>query len=64
MKSKSIHYTIRLNRSRKTYTIRQYVDGKLTSKYRSYPQGPNFSEDWTENDIRHFLRSDDYYVIY
>lgn len=50
-------YTIALNRSKKTYTIRTYQGGKLTGKYRSYPQGADFSEDWTESDIYNFLRS-------
>lgn len=57
-------YTIALNHSKKTYTIRRYDNGKLTAKYRSNPQGRDFSEHWTENDIKGFLRdSNDYYVI-
>lgn len=60
----NIKYTIRLNRSRKTYTIRRYDNNKLTAKYRSYPQGRDFSEDWTESDIKNFLRySNEYYMI-
>lgn len=58
------YYTITLNRSAKTYTIRRYDNGRLTAKYRSYPQGSSFSEDWTESDIKNFLRcSSDYYVL-
>jgi hypothetical protein len=57
-------YTLKTNNSRKTYTIRRYDGGKLTAKYRSYPQGASFSEDWTEHDIITFLRhSNDYYQI-
>lgn len=57
-------YTISLNRRAKTYTIRRYDNGRLTSKYRSYPQGSTFSEHWTESDIKAFLRySDDYYRL-
>lgn len=57
-------YTITLNHSAKTYTIRRYDNGKLTAKYRSYPQGREFSEYWTESDIKNFLRySNDYYII-
>lgn len=57
-------YTIKLNRSKKTYTIRTYQNGKLTGKYRSFPQGEDFSEDWSESDIYNFLRmSGDYYAI-
>ena len=59
-----IRYTITLNRSKKTYTIRRYDNGKVTAKYRSYPQGRDFSEHWTENDIKNFLRySNDYYPV-
>lgn len=58
------HYTIKLNRKEKTYTIRVYQCSKLISKYRSYPQGKDFSEDWTESDIQNFLRySNDYYEV-
>ena len=61
---KNRRYTIKINRSKKTYTIRVYEDGKLFAKYRSYPQGAEFSENWTENDIKAFLRySGDYYVV-
>lgn len=58
------NHTITFNRSKKTYTIRAYENGKLISKYRSNPQGKEYSENWTEHDIRNFLRySNDYYVI-
>ncbi len=58
------NYTLTTNRSKKTYTIRRYDNGKLTSKYRSYPQGDEYSEHWTENDIKNFLKySGDYYVV-
>lgn len=58
-------YTIKLNHRRKTYTIRAYDSkGKIFAKYRSFPQGSEFSEDWTQNDIRAFLKySGDYYVV-
>lgn len=57
-------YKISLNRSKRTYTIRRYDNGRLTSKYRSYPQSKeDFSENWTENDIKSFLKFGDYYVI-
>lgn len=60
----SRHHTIKFNRSAKTYTIRAYENGRLVAKYRSYPQGNSYSEDWTEHDVRNFLRhSNDYYVI-
>lgn len=56
-------YTISFNRSRKTYTIRRYDNGKLTAKYRSTPQGRDFTETWTEGDIRNFLKTDEYYKV-
>ena len=59
------NYTIKLNRRRKTYTIRAYDDrGKLFAKYRSHPQGAAFTEDWTQNDIYAFLKySGEYYEV-
>lgn len=59
-----IKYTLTTNRSKKTYTIRRYENGKVVAKYRSNPQGNEYSEHWTENDIRNFLEySNDYYVV-
>lgn len=57
-------FKINVNRARKTYTIREYINGKCIAKYRSYPQGREFSENWTENDIQNFLKySNDYYKV-
>lgn len=57
-------YTIAYNRTRKTYTITRWDDGKVVSVYRSYPQGKKYSENWTQADIIWFLRhSDDYYEV-
>ncbi len=57
-------YTIALNHQKKTYTIRVYQSGKLAAKYRSYPQGEEFSTNWTQSDIAVFLKhSNDYYLI-
>lgn len=62
METKNVHYTIAYNRSRKTYTIREYdQQGKLIAKYRSYPQGENYSENFSQADIKNFLKSDEYY---
>lgn len=63
MRKDTITHTMTFNRSKKTYTIRCYDNGKLYAKYRSYPQGSNYSEEWTENDIRSFLRGGDYYEV-
>jgi len=57
-------YKITLNRQKRVYTIRQYDKyGKLVAKYRTNPQS-ELVEEWTENDIKAFLRySGDYYVV-
>ena len=61
-----ITYTIKINHSKKTYTIRGYENGKCYIKYRSNPQGLEFcryAEYWTQDDIKEFLKSNDYYVV-
>lgn len=61
-----VKYTIKFNRSRRTYTIRKYVNGKVVLKARSYPQTrEDYSEQWTQNDIKFYLRdaATDYYII-
>lgn len=60
-----ITYRITYNYSKRTYTIREYDEkGKLFAKYRSYPQGEDFTDNWTENDVKYFLRStQDYYRV-
>lgn len=61
---KTRRHTIALNRAKKTYTIRVYEAGQLIGKYRSNPQGSEFSEHWTEGDIAAFLKySGDYYRV-
>jgi len=57
-------YELTPNRKAKTYTIRKKENGKTFMKYRSNPQGDEYSENWTENDIKSFLRySNDYYIV-
>lgn len=64
MKSTKIKYTLRTNRRKRTYTIRRYEGRNVVTKYRSNPQGAEYSENWTENDIKNFLKySNDYYVV-
>lgn len=64
MKSTKIKYTLKTNRRERTYTIRKYEGRKVVAKYRSNPQGAEYSENWTENDIKNFLKySNDYYVV-
>lgn len=52
---KSKKYRISPNRAKKTYTIRIYEHNKQIGKYRSYPQGKNFTDQWTQEDIIAFL---------
>ena len=57
-------FKLTLNHNRKTYTIRVYEGGRRIAKYRSNPQGSEFSTDWTEHDIYNFLKySGDYYKV-
>lgn len=65
MDRRTYHYTLTLNRSRRTYTIRRYDNGKLTAKYRTFPQGREYTEEWTQGDIIAFMRySQDYYEVH
>mgnify|MGYP000015111416 FL=1 len=58
-------YTIKVNRSKRTYTIRVFEGGNLINKYRSNTQSKSdFTEFWTESDIIAFLKySNDYYLV-
>lgn len=60
-----MYYKIAFNRSKKTYTIRVYLRGRIWRKYRTYPQGKRYSEHWTQNDIQSFLHNADseYYCV-
>ena len=54
------------NHSKRTFTIRKYIDGKLFAKYRTIEMTPEeFDSELmnTENDWKQFLKSDDYYKI-
>ncbi|RSC96052.1 hypothetical protein [Tenacibaculum singaporense] len=54
------------NYSKRTFTIRTYIDGKLNNKYRTYTMSQeefNHEEMNTENDWKQFLKSDDYYRV-
>lgn len=67
MKTDRHYEIIRTNKSERTITIKcTYEDGSSV-KYKSTPQP---KEEWhyyanhaTENDIKQFLKSDDYYII-
>ena len=54
------------NYSKRTFTIRTYIDGKLSSKYRTIEMSQDeFDQEEmnTENDWRQFLKSGDYYTV-
>jgi len=54
------------NQSKRTFTIRKYINGKLFAKYRTNQMSKeefNREEMNTENDWKQFLKSDDYYKI-
>lgn len=56
---------VRANQSKRTFTIRTYLNGKFFAKYRTIEmsQGEFDSEEMnTENDWKQFLKSNDYYV--
>ena len=55
-----------VNQSKRTFTIRKYVDGKIFAKYRTNQLSQDEFDSCemnTENDWKYFLRSDDYYRV-
>lgn len=54
------------NHSNRTFTIRMYHDGKLTSKYRTLRMNKGDFNSClynTENDWKQFLKSGEYYNV-
>ena len=65
---KIIKETIKVaaNQSKRTFTIRKYIDDKLYVKYRTIEMNQqefDSEERNTENDWKQFLKSDDYYTV-
>ena len=57
---------VKANQSKRTFTIRKYVGGKLIAKYRTIEMSQeefDSAEMNTENDWRQFLKTDEYYVV-
>jgi len=55
-----------LNYSKRTFTIRKYISGKLFVKYRTIKMSEdefNSESMNTCNDWKQFLKSDDYYKL-
>ena len=64
MKNETI--TAKANQSKRTFTIRKYIDGKLFAKYRTFEMsdGEFLEHDYnTESDWKAFLKSDYYYAV-
>jgi len=55
------------NYNKRTYTIKEYINGKLFAKYRTYKMNRkefDSSEFDTENDWKYFLNhTNDYYLV-
>ena len=57
---------VKSNVAAKTFTIRTFVDNKLSAKYRTYKMSKQEFESakyWTTNDWKQFLKTNDYYLI-
>lgn len=67
MRTQNTSYTVRANHRQRTLTIREFVNGKLSLKIRtirlSKDEFEYYSNFATENDIRNFLKSSDYYIV-
>jgi len=66
MKTSNETIKVSANQSKRTFTIRKYIDGKLFAKYRTdkMSQGRFDNEEMnTDNDWKQFLKSDDYYTV-
>lgn len=58
--------TATANHSQRTFTLRTYVNGKFSTKYRTVQLPKDEFESYlyaTENDWRQFLKSSDYYRV-
>ena len=57
---------VKSNNKQRTFTIRTYVDGVLSSKYRTIKMSKeefNSSQYYTSNDWNEFLKTNDYYLV-
>ena len=54
------------NQSKRTFTIRKFINGKLFAKYRTFQMSKDefeAEEMNTENDWKQFLKTDEYYTV-
>ena len=57
---------VKANQSKRTFTIRKFINGKLFAKYRTNQMTQeefDSEERNTENDWKQFLTSNDYYRV-
>jgi hypothetical protein len=62
----SIKILAKANFKQKTFTIRKYVNDKVSTKFRTNALSPEEFQSClhnTQNDWRHFLTTDDYYIV-
>lgn len=66
MEARNQTLKVTANKSSKTFTIRTFVDKKLSSKYRTFKMSKiefEQNEYMTENDWKQFLKTNDYYLV-
>ena len=66
MKTSNETIKVKANQSKRTFTIRKYINGKLFAKYRTLPTSQEDFENEemnTENDWKQFLKTDNYYTV-
>lgn len=66
MKTSNETIKVTANQSKRTFTIRKYIDDKLFAKYRTIKMNQqefDSEERNTENDWKQFLKSNDYYPV-
>ena len=64
--SKKETITATANQSKRTFTLRKFIDGKFFVKYRTVEMNQeefDSAEMNTENDWKQFLNSSDYYKV-
>ena len=66
MNKDKITFAATANNSKKTYTLRRYINGKLCTKFRTLPMNQQaFDLCWhnTDGDWKAFLKSEEYVII-
>jgi hypothetical protein len=66
MRTSNETITATANQSKRTFTIRKYIDDKLFIKYRTFKMSQDeYDSEYgnTENDWKQFLKSNDYYEV-